>query len=83
MVKANIGYNPFAGGSITVTASPFTFGNVVGDSVVVFITGGTVSNISLDSKNVAAATNTSILVPQGSLLVVTYTVAPTMTYKGT
>lgn len=83
IVKGNLGYNPIASTAITVTASPFTFTNNTGDTVNVFVTGGTVSSVTVGGNAVAAATNTMQPVPQGTSIVVTYTVAPTMTYLGT
>lgn len=81
-IKGNLGYNPIAATPITVGASPFTYTNNTGDTVSVFVNGGTVSNIALGGNTVAASTNTVISVPQGAGLVVTYTAAPTMTYAG-
>lgn len=82
IIKGNLGLNPIASTSITVTASPFTFTNGTGDTVNVFVTGGTVSSVTLGGNTVAAATNTVVPVPQGASVVVTYSVAPTMTYIG-
>lgn len=72
------GYSPGALTSITVTASPFTYTNSTGSDTSVNVVGGTVSAITLDTHNVASATNQQVLVPRGSAVVVTYTVAPTM-----
>lgn len=82
VIKGNLGYNPIASTSITVTASPFTYTNNTGDTVNVFVTGGTVSSVTLGGNTVAAATNTVVPVPQGASVVVTYSSAPTMTYIG-
>lgn len=82
IIKGNLGYNPIASTSITVSASPFTYTNNTGDTVNVFVTGGTVSNVSLGGNTVAASTNTVVPVPQGASVVVTYSSAPTMTYLG-
>ncbi|MFM0044141.1 hypothetical protein [Paraburkholderia sediminicola] len=81
-IKANTGYNPRPSTSITVTASPFTYTNNTGDTINVFVTGGTVTNVALGGNTVAALTNTVIPVPQGASVVVTYSAAPTMTYIG-
>ena len=82
IIKGNLGYNPIASTSITVGASPFTYTNNTGDAVNVFVTGGTVSSVTLGGNTVATATNTVVPVPQGSSVVVTYSAAPTMTYIG-
>lgn len=82
IVKGNLGYNPIASTAITVGASPFTYTNNTGDTVNVFVTGGTVSSVTLGGNTVATATNTVVPVPQGQSVAVTYTVAPTMTYVG-
>ncbi|MCL6469727.1 MAG: hypothetical protein I4O48_15630 [Ralstonia sp.] len=82
IIKGNLGYNPIASTSITVGASPFTYTNNTGDTINVFVTGGTVSSVTLGGNAVATATNTVIPVPQGASVVVTYSAAPTMTYIG-
>lgn len=82
IIKGNLGFNPIANTAITVTASPFTWTNNTGDTVTAFVTGGTVSGITLAGKTVGASTNGSFAVPQGSSLVVTYSAAPTMSYSG-
>lgn len=82
IIKGNLGYNPIGTTSITVTSSPFTYTNNTGDTISIFVTGGTVSDIALSGNTVGAATNAVVAVPQQSSLVVTYSVAPTMTYLG-
>jgi hypothetical protein len=81
-VAGNLGYNPIANTAIVVGASPFTYTNNTGAPATVFVTGGTVSAITLAAKAVASATNTAFSVPHGSSLVVTYSSAPTMSYSG-
>jgi hypothetical protein len=82
-VSKNLGYNPLAGSAITVGASPFTYTNNTGDTVVVGIGGGTVSSIELNGFTVGVATNTNVSVPQGAALQVTYSSAPSMAAYGT
>lgn len=81
-VSKNIGYNPFASTAITVGASPFTYTNNFGDTITVIIAGGTVSSVTMTGLAIVTATNTSIAIPQGQSIVVTYSSTPTMTYIG-
>ena len=81
-VSKNIGYNPVANTAITVTASPFSYTNNSGETQNVYVTGGTVSSVTVDGKQVAAAGNIVAAVPQKAAMVVTYTVAPTMSASG-
>ncbi|MBH9661031.1 hypothetical protein [Burkholderia multivorans] len=80
-VTHNSCYNPL-NGSVTVGASPFTWTNATGAAVTAIVTGGTVSSVTLGGSTVASATNTSIAVPPGQAIVITYSSAPTLTYKG-
>jgi hypothetical protein len=48
----------------------------------VFVTGGTVSAITLSSKTVSTATNCSFAVPHGQSLVTTWASTPAMSYSG-
>lgn len=82
VIRGNVGYNPLANTAITVTASPFNWTNRTGEAAVVFVTGGTVSSITVAGKAVSAATNAGVLVPQGASAIVTYSAAPTMSYSG-
>lgn len=82
IVSKNLGYNPIALTSISVTASPFTYTNNTGDTVTAYVTGGTVSSVTASGKQVAAATNTAVTLPQGQAAIVTYSVAPTMSFVG-
>jgi hypothetical protein len=81
-VTGNIGYNPFGLGSISPSGSPFTYGNDFGAPIAVSITGGTVSSVTVNGYQVASATNTTVVLPHGISMVVTYSVAPTMNYYG-
>ncbi|VWD21024.1 hypothetical protein BCO18442_03918 [Burkholderia contaminans] len=80
-VTQNSCYNPL-NGSVTVGASPFTWTNATGAAVTAIVTGGTVSSVTLGGSTVASATNTSIAVPPGQAIVITYSSAPTLAYKG-
>lgn len=69
---------------ITVTASPFTFTNTKGNSVHVYVVGGTVSQITR-KRGTGAAQSTGTTAGQvylapGDAISVTYTVAPAMYY---
>lgn len=81
-ITNNLGHNPVAQTSITVTASPFSWTNNMGYPVIVMVSGGTVSAISVDGKTVASATDRQAVVPHGKSLGVVYTVAPTAVYVG-
>lgn len=80
-ITQNSCYNPL-NASVSVGASPFTWTNATGAAVTAIVTGGTVSSITLGGSTVAAATNTSVAVPPGQAIVITYSSAPTLTYKG-
>jgi hypothetical protein len=81
MIRDCPGYNAAGPVSITVGASPFSYTNTTGADVLVRVSGGTVSNISMDGATIATATNGQFLVPAGATLVVTYSAAPTMTRR--
>lgn len=80
-IANNLGYNPSIITPIVVGASPFNFTNNTGNDISVFVQAGTVSQINLDGYAVALSTFQSVVVPQGSIVTVTYTVAPVMLYK--
>jgi hypothetical protein len=82
IIKDNPGYNPLQPTVITPTGSPFTYENLSGGPVLVFVDGGTVSNVTLAGLLIATASNFVTLLPQGVALVVTYSAAPTMKYQG-
>jgi hypothetical protein len=81
-VSKNLGYNPIPQKTVTVTASPFTFINETGDTVILQVTGGTVSNIQMGNAT-WSSTNQSIVVPHNLAAIITYSVAPTIVYYGT
>lgn len=73
----NAGFNPQGYASIAVTASPFTYtaGNT---SEMVYITGGTVSLVAVDGNSILQDTNTTVQIPAGKTVTVTYSSAPGM-----
>ncbi len=82
VVTGNLGYNPIAEAALTVTASPFGHKNTSGATQAVYITGGTVSGITLNGRAVPTTSGIYHLVPPGMTLSVAYTVAPTMYATG-
>lgn len=71
-----------------VGASPFTFINSSTSLMQVFVTGGTVSQVQWGRKNsagtyvnitIATATGVAVTLSQGDQIIITYTVAPTLT----
>lgn len=78
VIKDNPGYNPQGPAAISVTASPFTY--TAGPTPeVVYIDGGTVSGITRNGVTVGASTGRAVHLAPNQAVVVTYTVAPTMT----
>lgn len=75
------GYSDAAAAAVTVTASPFTWTNTTGTTVQARITAGTVSAVTVGGDQVAAATNTSVLVPNGAALVITHSSTPTFKWQ--
>ncbi len=67
--------------SITVGTSPFAYRNLDGCWELVFVTGGSVSAITLDGIATGATSGQFRLGP-GDILTVTYSSAPTMTKTG-
>ena len=81
-VRSNIGYNPLARTSVSVTSSPFSWSNNTGETVLLSVSGGTVSNVSVDSVLVSSATGCVVTVSQGKTAVITYSSTPTISYAG-
>jgi len=79
-IDGNNPYNPIGSTVITPTGSPFTFTNNSGALVNVALSGGTVSLVTVNGAQAAGGSNTTVTVPQGRACVVTYTVAPSMSY---
>lgn len=70
---------PNGGSAITVGASPFTYTNSTGESEEVSVTGGTVSNITVNGVSQPYSSGT-FDVPNGQAIVVTYSAAPAMAF---
>lgn len=75
------GYSDAAAAAVSVGTSPFTWTNATGAAVQARITAGTVSAVTVGGDQVAAATNTSVLVPNGAALVVTHSSTPTLKWQ--
>ena len=71
------GFTPSGPNPVTVTASPFAYkaGNA---KEVLFVRGGTVSNMVIGGVSVATTTNQSIPLQPHQTVVVTYSAAPTI-----
>lgn len=67
---------------IVVGASPFSFTNITGAPLNVYVNGGNVSAVTLNGRVVFNVTDRMIPVPRGGVVAVTYTVLPTMVYEG-
>lgn len=77
-VRNNAGYNPQGPAAITVTASPFTY--TAGPAPeVVYIDSGTVSSVVKNSVTLRTSTGAAVSLASNESVVVTYSVAPTMT----
>jgi len=75
-IESNLGFNNASAVAQTVGASPWTYTNVSGAKVSLTITGGTVSSVTVSGDQVAAATNTQVIVPVGGSAVITYSGLP-------
>jgi len=83
IIENNMGLNPVGDEVMTVGASPFSYKNTTGWTELVYIQGGTVSQVQINGFTVAyTATGQVYTVPTGSTIVVTYTVAPAMYRRG-
>jgi len=79
----NQGVNYVAQTAQTVTASPFTWTNTSGRPQLAIINGGTVSAVTIKrgagaNLGVFTASNNAILLGPGDLIVITYTVLPSL-----
>jgi len=76
-LHSNIGYNPLGLDLINVgPVSPFTYVNDDGVSEAIYITGGTVSNISKNNESIFASSPATILLDPGDSLTVTHADPP-------
>jgi hypothetical protein len=77
VIRNVVGYNPVGQAAITVGASPFTY--TAGPSPeVVYIAGGTVTQIRIGSTVIANASPAFVPLAPNEAVIVTYSVAPTM-----
>lgn len=73
----NKGFDPQGTAAITVGVSPFTYTAGAAPEAV-YIRGGTVSDVSKNSRTIFAATGCTVMLEPGESIVVTYSVLPTM-----
>jgi hypothetical protein len=78
------GVNPRGTGVTTpaVPASTVTATNTFGVNCMVYVTGGTVTAVSVGETQVFASSNVVVFVPAGVTVAVTYSVAPTWVWLG-
>src|SRR6185295_10751792 len=77
IIQSVIGYNPGGPSPIIVGASPFTY--TAGPThEVVYIYGGTVSNIAAGGLTLGVSSPASVILFPNQGVTVTYSVAPTM-----
>ena len=72
---------PLLQGTIVVGASPFSYTNLTGNSIIVAVQGGTVSNLTFNRSGAdisLAQTSGTVHLSPGDLLKVTYSSAPNM-----
>lgn len=79
-VGGNAAYNGVAPASVTVTASPMTYTAPDFPSSL-FITGGTVSAITIGGVTVAASSERMLNLEASDSVVITYSSAPTLTFR--
>jgi hypothetical protein len=75
------GFNPVGTLSVTLGASPWTYTNNQGYPVTMYVGGGTVSGISVDSQS-TGLTGGSFTIAEGGAVTVTYSAAPTVRLRG-
>jgi hypothetical protein len=77
VVKNCLGYAAPAPAAVTVTASPFTYTNGAAETTL-YISGGTVSDISVGGASLFSSTDKSVTLKPGQACVITYSSAPTV-----
>jgi hypothetical protein len=83
IIEHNIGLNPLGEAGMTVGASPFSYKNTTGWTQLVWVQGGTVSSITVNGLPVAySSTGQVYTLTTGSIMIVTYSVAPAMYQQG-
>jgi hypothetical protein len=79
-VGSNAGYTPAAPATVSVTASPMTY-TAPAIPTVIALFGGTVSSVTVGGQQVASATGVVLPLEPGDSVVITYSVAPTLTSR--
>ena len=68
--------------SITVSGSPFSWTNNTGLVVIVYIVQGSVSQTAINGTSIGSGSPGIVILQPSEYVTVTYSAAPTMTYKG-
>jgi hypothetical protein len=76
-ITNNAGYNPVGMVAVTTTASPMTY-NAGSTPETLYISGGTVSNVSVSGVTLFSSTNCSVRLGCGQQVVITYSSSPTV-----
>lgn len=79
-VASNAGYTPVPPAAVSVTASPMTYTGPDFPSYL-FVTGGTVTDITIGGVTVRATTEGVMPLESGDSVVITYSSAPTLAYR--
>jgi hypothetical protein len=79
IVTPTTGSGPLAAPAVPASTTPLT--NTLGVAALVTVRGGTVSAIAVDGVTVGT-TDGAVVVPAGSTITLTYSVAPTWTWFG-
>lgn len=80
-IRNCIGFNPRGTITETVGASPWTYTNILGYPVTMYVGGGTVSGISVDSQSTGLTSGTFTILDNGSVTI-TYSSVPTVRIRG-
>ena len=81
-ITGNVGFNPVPPTTVTLSGSPFSFTNTLGYPVVMIVTGGTVSSVTLNGSQVSPSSPCSVVVPPASVFAIAYSAAPTVERLG-
>lgn len=83
IIEHNIGLNPIGESVVTVGASPFSYKNTTGWTELIYVQGGTVSQVQINGFTVAYNSGGQVYtLPTGSTIVVTYSAVPAMYKRG-
>lgn len=80
-VTNNLGVNPITA-NLSPSSSPYIFTNDTGGPIEIYVMGGIVSSVLVDSSIVATTSWTSFTLPRGSIMKMVYSSAPIIRYKG-